>query len=215
MRLLFVGAPGAGKGTQAKRVADARAIPHIATGDILREAMRDGTEVGLKAKAFVSAGNLVPDDVMIGIIEERFARGDTAKGYLLDGFPRTVPQAEALEGLLERLGQKLDAVVLLECPDEAIVERITGRRTCPECGTPYHVKYRKPAREGVCDRDGKALVHRDDDTAEKVRTRLAKYHAETAAIVPFYEGKGLVRRVDASLPPDDVARAVDDALGGR
>jgi adenylate kinase len=212
MRLLLVGAPGVGKGTQAKRLADAQHVPHIATGDILREAIRRGTPVGLKARAFVEGGGLVPDDVMIGIIEERFAKGDTGRGYILDGFPRTVPQAEALDRLLARLGQALETVILLECPDASIVERITGRRTCPTCGKPYHVKFQKPRQDGVCDKEGARLVQREDDTEPKIVKRLDKYHAETEAIIPYYEKKGLVRRVDASLTPDAVTRAVEGAL---
>lgn len=214
MNLLFVGAPGVGKGTQAKRLSDTRAIPHIATGDILREAIRQGTPVGLRARTFVESGGLVPDAVMIGIIEERFAKGDTAKGYILDGFPRTVPQAEALQGLLARLGQPLQAVALLECPDGAILDRVTGRRTCGTCGTPYHVRHQRPRSQGVCDKDGAPLVHREDDTEAKVVRRLEKYHTETAAIIPFYEKQGIVRRVDASLSPDEVCRLVESALRG-
>lgn len=213
MRLLFVGPPGAGKGTQAQRLAQARDIPHISTGDILREAIRRETPVGRQAKGFVESGALVPDGVMIGIIEERFGKGDTGRGYILDGFPRTVPQAEALEGLLGRLRQPLGTVVLLECPDAAIVERITGRRTCEKCQTPYHVRFQKPRNEGVCDKDGGRLVQREDDTEPKVRRRLEKYRSETAAIIPFYEKKGIVRRIDAARPPEDVYRAVEAALG--
>jgi adenylate kinase len=214
LRLLFVGPPGAGKGTQARRVAEGRRIPHISTGDILREAGEKGTPVGLKAREYIGSGNLVPDDVMIGVIEERFARGDTGAGWLLDGFPRTLPQAEALDRFLDRLGRPLQRVVLLECPDEAVVDRITGRRTCPKCGTPYHVRHPRPKREGVCDRDGAALIQREDDTEPKVRRRLEKYRAETAAVIPFYERRGLVRRVDASGPPEAVARLVEAALEG-
>lgn len=212
MRLLIVGAPGVGKGTQAKRISAEKGIPHIATGDILREAIRQGTPVGLQAKAFVESGGLVPDEVVIGIIEERFARGDTAKGWILDGFPRTAPQAEALGKMLDRLRQPLQGVILLECPDSAILERITGRRSCPRCGAPYHVKYQKPKKEGVCDADGTPLVHREDDTEAKVTKRLQKYHAETAAVIPFYEKKGLVRRVDATKAPEEVYRRVQDVL---
>jgi len=212
VRMIIVGAPGVGKGTQAKRIAADMKIPHIATGDILRDAIRQGTPVGLKAKAFVESGGLVPDEVVVGIIEERFARGDTSGGWILDGFPRTSPQAQSLETLLTRLSQPIQAVVLLECPDSAILERITGRRSCPKCGAPYHVRYQKPRKEGVCDQDGTALVQREDDTEAKVARRLQKYHAETAAVVPFYEKKGLVRRVDASKSPDEVYRAVSAVL---
>lgn len=212
MRLLIVGAPGVGKGTQAKRIAAERKVPHIATGDILREAIREGTPVGLRAKTFVESGGLVPDEVVIGIIEERFSRGDTSAGWILDGFPRTEPQARALEALLKRIGQPLEAVVLLECPDGAILERITGRRSCPRCGAPYHVRYQKPAKEGVCDQDGTPLVQREDDTESKVVRRLEKYRAETAAVIPFYDREGRVRRVDASKSPDEVFRAVQAAL---
>lgn len=212
MRLLFVGPPGSGKGTQAKKVAQSRGIPHISTGDILRDAIKAGTPVGTKAKTFVESGNLVPDDVMIGIIEERFAKGDTGKGYILDGFPRTVPQAAALDGLLAGLKQPLDTVIVLDCPDAAIVERITGRRTCEKCGTPYHVKYQKPKKEGVCDKDGARLIQREDDTEAKIRRRLEKYHVETAAIIPFYEKHGIIRRLDGSKEPDSVTRSVEAAL---
>jgi len=210
--MLFVGAPGVGKGTQAKRLSQKLGVPHIATGDILREAIRQGTPVGQKAKSAVEAGHLVPDDVMIGIIEERFGKGDTGRGYLLDGFPRTLPQAQALEALLSRIGQPLEVVVSLECPDRALVERITGRRTCGICGTPYHVKYQKPRKPGFCDNDGSPLIQREDDTEAKVVKRLEKFHAETEAVIPFYEKKGLVRRVDASRSPDEVFRAVEAAL---
>lgn len=214
MRLLFVGAPGVGKGTQAGRLAAKKSLPHIATGDILREAIKNGTPVGLKAKTHVVSGGLVPDDVMIGIIEERFGRGDTGAGYILDGFPRTVPQAEALDRMLGRLGRPLQAVVLLECPDGSILDRITGRRTCEKCQTPYHVRFQKPKDEGICDKDGGKLVQREDDTQAKVRKRLEKYNSETSAIIPFYDQRGLVRRVDASRPPEEVYRAVEKSLEG-
>jgi adenylate kinase len=214
MRLLFVGAPGVGKGTQAKKLADGRAILHISTGDILREEIRHSTPAGLKAKSFVDSGGLVPDEVMVSIIEDRFAQGDTPKGYLLDGFPRTVPQAVALDGLLRRLRLPLERVILLECPDGAIMERITGRRTCEKCGTPFHLEHRKPRAEGLCDGCGGKLVQREDDTEPKVCRRLAKYYAETVAIISFYEKQGMVRRVDASRKLDEVTRAVEDAVVG-
>ncbi len=215
MRLLFVGAPGVGKGTQAKRFAESRGLPHISTGDILREAIKRATPDGLKAKAAVDSGNLVPDDMVVGIIEKRFQQGDTGKGCILDGFPRTLPQAVALDALLARLQQPLEAVILLECSDAVIVERITGRRTCERCGTSYHVRYRKPGREGACDKDGAPLVQREDDTEEKVVKRLGKYRTETEAIIPFYEKQGIVRRVDGSKDPDAVTLAVEAALSKR
>ncbi len=212
MRLLLFGAPGVGKGTHGKRLAQERGIPHISTGDILRESIRLATPVGVKAKAYMGTGGLVPDEIVIGIIEERFGKGDVGKGYLLDGFPRTVPQADALHALLARLARPLQAVLLLECPDSAIVERITGRRTCEKCGTPYHVIFQKPRQEGICDLDGVRLVQREDDTEVKVRTRLAKYHTETAAIIPFYEKQGIVRRVDSFRAPDEVYRTIESEV---
>lgn len=193
-------------------------MPHIATGDILREAIRQDIPVGREARPYIAAGGLVPDDVMIGVIEERFGRGDVAGGYVLDGFPRTLPQAEALERLLARLGRPLDRVLLLECSEETVLDRITGRRTCEVCGMPYHLRHRPPRREGVCDRDGGRLVQREDDTEPKVRRRLEKYRAETAAVVPFYEARGILRRVDASRSLDEVYRAILASvkdLGGR
>lgn len=213
MRLLFIGAPGSGKGTQAKRLAEERGVPHIATGDILREAVRKGTSVGHQAQPYIAAGSLVPDDVMIRVIEERFARPDVAAGYILDGFPRTLPQARALEGMLARLGRPLDRVLLLECSEECVLDRITGRRTCEMCGMPYHIRHRPPRREGICDRDGGRLLQREDDTEPKARRRLEKYREETAALVPFYEARGILRRVDAGRPPEAVYRAILAAVG--
>lgn len=212
MRLIFVGPPGSGKGTQAKKLAEKRAIPHVSTGDILREAVKAGTPVGKKAKAVMDAGGLVPDDVMVGIIEERFAKGDCGNGFILDGFPRTVPQAEALERLVTRMELPVQAAVLIDCKDAVVVERITGRRSCPKDGTPYHVKFVPPKQAGVCDACGSKLAQRDDDTEPKVRARLEKYHGETAAIIPFYEKRRLVRKVNGEESPDAVFAAVEKVV---
>lgn len=214
MRLLLVGAPGVGKGTQAKRLSQDLGIPHVSTGDMFRDAIRRQTPLGKKAKIFIDVGSLVPDELTIGLIEERFREPDVLeRGYILDGFPRTVPQARALDGMLKRLGKPLDAVVVLDIEESLVVERISGRRTCTGCGTPYHVKYRRPLAEGTCDICGKKLAQREDDTEMKVLLRLDKYRTETRAVIPFYEAEGLVRRVDGGKPPDEVYAAVRKALG--
>ena len=212
MRLLFVGAPAVGKGTQAKKLAQALGVPHISTGDILRDTAKQATELGQKVKKFIDLGSLVPDEVMMNIIEERFRKGDTKKGYILDGFPRTTAQAMGLDMLLARLGQPIDMVLLFECPDAVIMERIIERRSCPKCGTPYHLRWQKPKVDGICDKDGTPLVQRVDDTRTKVFHRLDQYRSETAAVIPHYERRGLVRRVNADQPPDDVYRDVEAAV---
>lgn len=214
MRLIFFGPPGVGKGTQAKRLAERHRLPHISTGDILREAAKAGTPVGLQAKAFMDAGKLVPDNVMIGVIRERFARGDCAGGYILDGFPRTIPQAEALDRMLSELGLPVQSVVSFTAADETVVERIAGRRTCPKCQTPYHVKFQPPKKAGTCDRDGEPLQQRPDDREDKVRERLKNYRAMTAPLIPFYEQRRLLCNVPAEGDPDAVFSAVEGLLRG-
>jgi adenylate kinase len=209
VRLLFVGAPAVGKGTQAKKLAQALGVPHISTGDILRDTAQQKTDLGQKVKKFIDLGSLVPDEVMMNIIEERFRKGDTKQGYILDGFPRTTAQAMGLDMLLARLGQPIDMVLLFECPDAVIMERIIERRSCPKCGTPYHLRWQKPKVDGVCDKDGTPLVQRVDDTRTKVFHRLDQYRSETAAVIPHYEKRSLVRRVNANQPPDDVYRDVE------
>ena len=209
MRLLFVGAPAVGKGTQAKKLAQALGVPHISTGDILRDTAKQNTDLGQKVKKFIDLGSLVPDEVMMNIIEERFRKGDTKNGYILDGFPRTTAQAMGLDMLLARLGQPINMVLLFECPDAVIMERIIERRSCPKCGTPYHLRWQKPKLENVCDKDQTPLVQRVDDTRTKVFHRLDQYRSETAAVIPHYEKRGLVRRVNANQPPDDVYRDVE------
>jgi len=214
MRLIFVGPPASGKGTQAKQIAAKLGVPHISTGDMLRDAVREGTPLGKQADAVMKAGGLVSDELVIGLIEERFAKPDAAKGFLLDGFPRTLPQAQALERLTAKLGRPLRAVVHIDVPDSACVERISGRRGCPKCGAGYHVRFIPPKRPGVCDACGTALVQRPDDTAEAAAKRLEKYHAETAAILPFYSKAGLVKRVDGSRAPAEVTAAIERVLAG-
>lgn len=208
MRMILVGPPGAGKGTQAARLVERYGIPHISSGDMLRAAVKAGTELGLKADGFMKAGQLVPDDVVIGMILERIAEADCAKGFMLDGFPRTIPQAEALDRAMTAAGVTLDVVLLFEVPDALIVERGVGRRNDPVTGRIYHVRFDPPPAD-VVDR----LVHRKDDHEEAINQRLRYYHDWTAPIMPFYEGKGLLRRVDGVGTPDDVATRVTTALG--
>jgi adenylate kinase len=208
MRMILVGPPGAGKGTQAAKLVDTFEILHISSGDMLRAAVKEGSELGQKADGFMKSGQLVPDDVVIGMILERIQRPDAAEGFMLDGFPRTRPQAEALDKALTDAGFALDAVVLIEVPDKMIVERVTGRRSHRDTGQIFHVKFNPPPADVAPEQ----LVQRKDDTAEAVNTRLAKYHAETAPIVPYYEGKGILRRVDGVGAPDEISARVVAAL---
>ena len=188
MKIIFLGAPGAGKGTQAEIVAEKFAIPTISTGNIIREALRTGTPMGLKAKSFIEAGQLVPDEVVIGIIRDRLAADDCANGFILDGFPRTIPQAEALD----EMGIAIDKVIDIEVADERIVARMSGRRVCPKCGATYHIEYKKPAVEGVCNNCSEALIIRKDDEPETVLERLKIYHAETEPLKDYYAKKGIL-----------------------
>ena len=192
MKIIFLGAPGAGKGTQAEIVAEKYAIPTISTGNIIREALRTGTPMGLKAKSFIEAGQLVPDEVVIGIIRDRLAADDCANGFILDGFPRTIPQAEALDAM----GIEIDKVIDIEVADERIAARMSGRRVCPKCGATYHTEYKKPAVEGVCNNCSEALVIRKDDQPETVLERLKIYHAETEPLKDYYAKKGILRIVE-------------------
>jgi len=207
MRKILIGPPGAGKGTQAQRLVRQYAIPHISSGDMLRAAVAEGTALGKQADDFMKAGQLVPDDVVIGMVIDRIGKPDAAKGFMLDGFPRTRPQAEALDAALDKAGVALDRVLLIEVPDGLIVERIVGRRTDPQTGTIYHLTFNPPPPD-IAGR----LVQRKDDTEEACRARLDKYHSETAPIVPFYEQKGILVRVNGDGPPDQVTRRIVDAL---
>lgn len=209
MRLILVGPPGAGKGTQAARLVDKFGIVHLSTGDMLRAAVKAGTELGKQADAFMKRGDLVPDEVVIGMAIERIGEADCANGFMLDGFPRTLAQAEALDTALAQANVSLDAVVLIEVPDELIVERITGRRSDPETGAIYHLKFNPPPAE-VADR----IVQRKDDTEEACRARLVKYHGETAPVIPFYDAKGVLKRVDGNAAPNTVTESILAVLGG-
>jgi adenylate kinase len=206
--LMLVGPPGSGKGTQAKRIEAKLGLPQISTGDMLRAAKQAGTELGRRAQVFMDKGGLVPDDLVVGIIRERLAEGDTGAGFVLDGFPRTVPQAEALDAMLEATQTSLEHVVVIEVPEADIYDRITGRRSCPVDGSVYHLRFHPPQVSGKCDKCGADLYQREDDSAEKVGIRLAAFAAETAAVIPHYAAKGLVRRVDGTGAPDQVFDAI-------
>lgn len=208
MNIIFLGAPGAGKGTQAEKVADALNIPTVSTGNIIREALSNGTEMGIKAKTYIEAGKLVPDDVVIGIIQERLAKDDCKGGFILDGFPRTIPQAEALEDM----GVKIDKVVDIEVPDDAIKERMSGRRVCPKCGSTYHLVTKKPKVDGICDRCGSELVQRKDDAPETVADRLSVYHEQTEPLKDFYNKRGTLAVVDGVGSVSEIAERVRTAL---
>ena len=209
MRIVLLGAPGTGKGTQGARLGEAHAIPHVSTGDLLREAVEQGTELGRKAKSYMDAGRLVPDELVLGLVRERLSRADCDDGFLLDGFPRTVAQAEALEKALEERGQSLDHVVSLAVAEDEIVARLSGRRICPD-----HIQFSPPERDGSCDECGAALVVRDDDREETIRKRLEVYARETAPLLDYYARRGLLVEVDGNEDPDEVWRRVEAAVGG-
>jgi adenylate kinase len=213
MNLILLGPPNAGKGTQAKKLYADFKIPQISTGDILRKAVREGTELGKLAGPLMASGAYVPDEIVIGIVEERLKEPDCAQGFVLDGFPRTIPQAEALERMLERLGKNLDGVVSLEVPHEKLIERGSGRRSCPTCGAVYHVYQSPPKRAGFCDKDGTGLVQREDDTAEVIEKRLRKYDAETAPLKEFYAKRGLLKSLDGVGSPEGIYEELKKALG--
>jgi adenylate kinase len=212
MRLIFIGPPGSGKGTQAKRLASRFGVPHISTGDMLREAISDGTELGKKAAPIMAAGALVPDDLMVGIIKDRLAKADAKKGFILDGFPRTLVQAEKLEAIVSGNGHDALRVVQLLVPDEAIVKRIALRRTCAQCGAIYHLENQPPANANVCDRCGAEVIARPDDTEEAVRKRLDSFRRQTTPVVDFYKSKQALKQVDGIGPVDQVFERISQTL---
>lgn len=211
--LILLGPPGAGKGTQASRIVADYGIPHISTGDILRSAVKNQTEMGLEAKKFMDAGALVPDSVVIGIVKDRLQEPDTAKGFLMDGFPRTIPQAEALDAALDTLGRAVTKTVVILVDEEDLVRRLTGRRICRSCQAPFHVMFNQPKKEGVCDRCGGELYQRDDDTEATVRNRLEVYRNQTEPLIDYYDRAGVVARIDGAQSPDDVYADIRTALG--
>ena len=208
MKLILLGAPGAGKGTQAEVISEKLSIPAISTGNIIREALANGTEMGLKAKSFIDAGKLVPDDVVIGIIKERLAKDDCAAGFILDGFPRTIPQAEALD----TMGVTIDRVISIEVADEKIAKRMSGRRVCKACGASYHLEYKKPAVEGICNACGGELIQRKDDHPDTVLDRLHVYHEQTEPLKGYYEKKGILRIVEGQEEVADTTALTLKAL---
>ena len=212
MKIVMLGAPGAGKGTQAKRIAAEYGIPHISTGDIFRANIKAGTELGKKAKAFMEQGALVPDEVTIGMLMDRIHEADCEKGYVLDGFPRTIPQAESLTKALAAEGNKIDAAVDIDVPDENIVNRMGGRRACLSCGATYHIVFNAPKKEGVCDTCGSALVLRDDDKPETVQKRLAVYHEQTQPLIDYYRAEGVLKSVDGTQAMDKVFEDIKAVL---
>ena len=213
MKIIMLGAPGAGKGTQAKMIAEKYGLPHISTGDIFRANIKNGTELGKEAKEYMDKGLLVPDELTVRLLLDRVAKEDCKNGYVLDGFPRTIPQAEVLDAELEKLGEKVDYAVNVDVPDENIVNRMSGRRACLSCGATYHIVSIAPKKEGVCDVCGSELVLRDDDRPETVQNRLKVYHEQTQPLIDFYEKKGVLRSVDGTLPMEEVFGAITKILG--
>ena len=212
LNLVLLGPPGSGKGTQGERLQEDLELPYYATGDILRAAVREGTELGRAAKGYMDRGDLVPDEVIVGMIGERIDSDEAADGFILDGFPRTAPQAEALATKLKELGRGLTAVLLIDVSDEEVVRRLGGRRTCVENGHVFHVEFNPPKQEGICDVDGSELITRDDDKPEVIRHRLEQYHEKTAPLIEHYDSQSLLRRIDGAAAPDAVADEIQRTL---
>lgn len=213
MKIIMLGAPGAGKGTQAKMIADKYGVPHISTGDIFRANIKNGTELGMEAKKYMDQGLLVPDELTVRILLDRVAQDDCKNGYVLDGFPRTIPQAEVLDSELTKLGDHIDYTINVDVPDENIVKRMSGRRACLTCGATYHIEHVPPKKEGICDVCGSELVLRDDDKPETVKNRLNVYHEQTQPLIDFYTEKGVLKTVDGTVPMEEVFAAITAILG--
>ena len=213
MKIIMLGAPGAGKGTQAKMIADKYGVPHISTGDIFRANIKNGTELGMEAKKYMDQGLLVPDELTVRILLDRVAQDDCKNGYVLDGFPRTIPQGEVLDSELTKLGDHIDYAINVDVPDENIVKRMSGRRACLTCGATYHIEHVPPKKEGICDVCGSELVLRDDDKPETVKNRLNVYHEQTQPLIDFYTEKGVLKTVDGTVPMEEVFAAITAVLG--
>ena len=213
MKIIMLGAPGAGKGTQAKMIADKYGVPHVSTGDIFRANIKNGTELGMEAKKYMDQGLLVPDELTVKILLDRVSQPDCKNGYVLDGFPRTIPQAEVLDKALAELGESIDYAIDVDVPDENIVKRMSGRRACVSCGATYHVVHVPPKKEGICDRCGSELILRDDDKPETVKNRLDVYHEQTQPLIDFYTKKGVLKTVDGTVDMQDVFKAIVAILG--
>lgn len=213
MKIIMLGAPGAGKGTQAKKIAEKYNIPHISTGDIFRANIKEGTELGKKAKTYMDQGLLVPDELVVDLVVDRVAQEDAKNGYVLDGFPRTIPQAEALDAALEKIGEKVDFAVNVEVPDENIINRMSGRRACVKCGATYHIVHIPTKVEGICDTCGSELILREDDKPETVKKRLMVYHDQTQPLIDYYTKKNILKEVDGTVDMDEVFTAIVKVLG--
>ena len=213
MKIIMLGAPGAGKGTQAKQIAAKYSIPHISTGDIFRANIKNGTELGKKAKEYMDQGLLVPDELTCDLVMDRIAQDDAKNGFVLDGFPRTIPQAEALDAALTKIGQAMDFAIDVDVPDENIINRMSGRRACLNCGATYHIVSIPPKKEGICDSCGNELVLRDDDKPETVKKRLDVYHDQTLPLIEYYQGKGILKSVDGTQPMEKVFEDIVSILG--
>lgn len=213
MKIIMLGAPGAGKGTQAKKIAKQYQIPHISTGDIFRANIKEGTQLGMKAKAFMDQGLLVPDEITIGMLMDRIQKSDCVNGYVLDGFPRTIPQAESLTEALNGLGDSIDYAVNVDVPDENIISRMSGRRACLSCGATYHIEFNPSKQDSICDTCSAELVLRDDDKPETVKKRLAVYHEQTQPLIDYYKGAGVLEEVDGTQEMDIVFQSIVNILG--